>query len=270
MGTLKEKYRYALVTGASSGLGLAFTQMLLDAGVKVIGLSRSPELKDAGEEYIPMALYLSDLEHLPAALDRIFQEFPEIDLVINNAGYGVLEYLEGQSVDQICAQYAVMLTAPSLIARRAITAFKIDQRPACLVNVSSLAVELPLPLMPIYNASKAGLSALSDSLILDASGADVSYTVLDFRPGDFNTNFAQRMEGRVSWNGVDLRAVMDRHHAVAPEVGMATDALKRALLNPKSGRVRVGEFFQAKVAPLGPRLLPSRWLQGLIRWYYRK
>jgi short-subunit dehydrogenase len=266
---LGEKFRCALVTGSSSGLGLAFTQLLLDEGVSVIGLSRSPEISDAPSHYTPWALNLADLDTLPQALESIFEQFSEIDLVINNAGFGVLEHLQGQSIEEIEKQYCVMLTAPTLIAAHTLRTFETRGVDGCLLNVSSLAVELPLPLMPIYNSCKAGLSALSESLMLDASGTDKTYTVIDFRPGDFNTNFAQRMTGRVDWNGTDLREVMDRHHAHAPSVDVALKGFRRALLSGCSRTQRVGDFFQSKIAPLGPRLFPSRWLRAIIRFYYR-
>lgn len=270
MERLGDQFSVALVTGASSGLGLAFTQLLLAEGVAVVGLSRSPEIPESPEHYTPWAIDLSDVASLPQTLQAIFERFPAIDLVINNAGFGVLEHLQAQSVDEIQQQYSVMLTAPSLIAAQAVRAFEARGVAGCLMNVSSLAVELPLPLMSIYNACKAGLSALSDSLLLDASGANKPYRVIDFRPGDFNTNFAQRMTGRVDWNGADLREVMDRHHAQAPTVEVALKGFRRALVQKKSGRVRVGDFFQARIAPLGPRLFSSRLLRAIIRWYYRK
>ena len=270
MERVGDLFSVALVTGASSGLVLAFTRLLLDEGVSVIGLSRSPEIPDAPDHYTPWAIDLSDLDALPQTLEAIFEQFSEIDLVINNAGFGVLEHLQAQSVDEIQRQYSVMLGAPTLMAAQALRSFEARGVAGCLMNVSSLAVELPLPLMPIYNACKAGLSALSDSLLLDASGANKPYRVIDFRPGDFNTNFAQRMTGRVEWNGADLREVMDRHHAKAPTVKVALKGFRRALMQKKSGRVRVGDFFQAMIAPLGPRLFPSSWLRAIIRWYYRK
>ena len=135
------------------------------------------------------------------------------------------------------------------------------------MNISSLAMELPLPLMPIYNVCKSGLSALSASLMLDEI-AD-AFVVIDFRPGDFNTNFADRMEGAVEWNDINLRAVMDAHHAKAPNVDVAVGSLKKALVRNRSGIVRTGEFFQARIAPLGTRLLPSSILRWLIRAYYK-
>lgn len=239
-------------------------------GVRVIGLSRSPEIDDAPEGmYLPVSVDLSDMDALPEKLDALFAEHSGIDLVINNAGYGILEYFDALSDAQIEQQLAVMLRAPTLLAGRAIRTFREQKVTGCLVNVSSLAAELPLPLMPIYNMCKAGLSALSDSLLLDGSKTGEGPVVIDFRPGDFNTNFAQRMEGLVDWQGVDLRAVMDAHHAKAPEAAVAVEGLAKALRKGVSGRVRVGEFFQAKVAPLGPRLFPNRWLRGIIRNYYK-
>ena len=270
MERLSDQFNTALVTGASSGLGLAFVRMLLAEGVSVVGVSRQPELPDAPAGYQPWPMDLSQLDALGAELDKVFSQHPEIDLVINNAGFGVLSHLEAMTPQAIDAQYAVMLSAPTMISARAIQAFKARSIHGCLVNVSSLAVELPLPLMPIYNASKAALSALSESLMLDACGASNTYRVIDFRPGDFNTNFADRMVGRIEWNGVDLRAVMDRHHAQAPGADRAVKGLRKALMGQRNGRVRVGDWFQAQLAPLGPRLFPARWMRGLIRWYYRR
>lgn len=269
MARLSDHFNTALVTGVSSGLGLAFARMLLAEGVTVVGVSRHPDIPEAPVGFRPWPLDLSDSAALAPALDQIFAAHPEIDLVINNAGFGVLSHLEAMTAQAIHAQYAVMLSAPTMISARAIQAFKARSIRGCLVNVSSLAVELPLPLMPVYNASKAALSALSESLILDACEDAVGYRVIDFRPGDFNTNFAERMVGRIEWNGVDLRAVMDRHHAQAPGVERAVKGLRKALLGKRSGRVRVGDFFQARLAPFGPRLLPARWIRALIRWYYR-
>ena len=244
--------------------------MLMSSGVRVIGVSRSPEIMDADDSlYTPMRVDLSDRRALPKTLDALFTANPEIDLVINNAGFGILDYFEALSDEQIEMQYAVMLEAPTLIAARAVRAFGANGLRGCLVNVSSLAAELPLPLMPVYNVCKAGLSALSESLVLDGSKHGAEYYVIDFRPGDFNTNFADRMEGRVEWQGVDLREVMDRHHAEAPGVELAVAGLRKALLSGRSGRVRAGDFFQAKIAPLGPRLLPSALLRRIIRWYYK-
>lgn len=266
MRSLVDSFPSALVTGSSSGLGLAIAEMLVEAGVQVVGVSRQPgEL--AGHplfEHWPCDLSASaDLNRL---CQSVFEAHPEVTLVINNAGFGVLDRLERMPVESIADQYEVMLLAPTLVARAAVAHFR-TVGGGCVVNVSSLAAELPLPLMPVYNACKAGLSALSQSMILEL-GNQSELQVIDFRPGDFRTAFASRMTGQVDWDGVDLRAVMDRHHAIAPDVTVALKGLRRALLGRRSGVVRVGKFFQARIAPWG-RLLPGRLLLRIIRSYYK-
>jgi len=270
VGQLSQRFRRALVTGSSSGLGRAFTEHLISEGVSVVGLSRRPEIPEISEAYTPWPLDLSDSEALAEALDSIFERFPDIDLVINNAGFGLMEHLQSQSNRGIQGQYRVMLESPALIASRALAHFDAQGRQACLCNVASLAVELPLPLMPVYNSCKAGLSALSQSLILDASGAAKNYQVIDFRPGDFNTRFGQRMEGRAEWNGVDLREGMDRHHSRAPSPDRAVRVLHRALVSGRSGVFSAGTFFQSYVAPFGARIFCRRLLYRLIKSYYRR
>jgi len=264
-----KRFSTALVTGSSSGFGCALTKELLAEGVTVIGVCRNPDLFEAEGNYIPVVCDLSNQEAVECIINEIFDEYPKIDLVINNAGFGVLSELADCDYSVISKQYQVMLVAPTIIAARATQHFR-DQSPkniGYLVQVSSLAVDLPLPLMPVYNACKAGLSALSESLLLDA--VDGRFRVVDLRLGDYNTGFSRHMEGRQEWNGVDLRAVMDAHHEKAPKVDHAVEELFRILNRGGNSVQRVGEFFQAKVAPLGPILLPRRLLRAFIRAYYR-
>lgn len=240
--------------------------MLLDEGVEVLGVSRQPDVFAGEPGYEPITCDLSNTVEATRAFEEIFRRASPISLVINNAGYGVLEMLAEMDLEKIQHQYQVMLEAPTIISSLATKHFAKNSN-GCLVNVSSLAAELPLPLMPVYNATKAGLSALSESLILEE--LENRFTVIDFRPGDFNTPFASQMEGEVHWNGINLREVMDHHHASAPDVSLAVEGLRHALIRNRSGIVRVGNFFQARIAPLG-RFLPRHWLHWLIRQYYKR
>ena len=267
MAELAQLYPVALVTGVSSGLGYAFARMLMDEGVHVVGLSRQPEVFVGDSLYEAVSCDLTDSAALEGVLKAVFEQWPDTGLVVNNAGFGILERLSSMDSRAIQQQYAVMLESPTLIAAAALAHYHAQGVRGCLVNVSSLAVELPLPLMSVYNACKSGLSALSESLILE--DLDERSTVIDFRPGDFNTGFAERMSGSTTWNGVNLREVMDHHHAIAPDVSLAVRSLRWALLRQRSGTVRVGDWFQARVAPWG-RLLPACILRKLIRWYYTR
>ncbi|MGC6456475.1 MAG: SDR family NAD(P)-dependent oxidoreductase [Coraliomargaritaceae bacterium] len=269
MKALNQKYKRALVTGSSAGIGLALSKMLLNEGVAVIGMSRQPDRAIDDSRYHPVPFDLSDTSGLPNKMNAILKAFPDIDLIINNAGFGIVNRLEEADPEEVLEQYAVMLEAPTLIAGLAIRHFK-KRGIGCLLNISSLASEIPIPLMPVYNASKAGLSALSDSLMLDAEGDHACYSVIDVRPGDFKTEFASRMKGEADWNGVDLRAILDRHHAEAPEVSSVINPILKALYDGKNRRLRVGTFFQTVVGSLGARVLPGSIGRWLIRDYYKK
>ena len=119
-----------------------------------------------------------------------------------------------------------------------------------LVNVSSLAAEFPLPFQPAYNVAKAGLTALSESLMMETAGSGV--TVIDLRPGDYRTDF----EGSVRRPQPAATPRMQRAWGAfeammqsGPQPAHAAAALRRALLAGRPGTVRTGRLFQAVVAP---------------------
>jgi NAD(P)-dependent dehydrogenase (short-subunit alcohol dehydrogenase family) len=124
-----------------------------------------------------------------------------------------------------------------------------------LVNISSIAGEFGMPYQAVYNATKAGLSALNESLMYEVKGTGV--IVIDFRPGDFRTDFEGSVRRPVQ-TGLDARqsdrmakawagftAMMQSGPAPA---GAAAD-LRTALLRGRSSTVRTGRFFQAVAGP---------------------
>ncbi len=264
---VSDLYRTAFVTGASTGLGRAFTEMLLADGVRVWGTSRDAvrlaELgKSHGAAFTPVALDLRD----GAAAEKIFlQEAARageggFDLVINNAGYGVYGQFAATTFDIWREQLEVMLVNTAHLSHAALRPM-LARRHGALVNISSLAAEFPLPFQSAYNIAKAGLTALNESLMIETAGSGV--VILDVRPGDYRTDF----EGSVlrppgestprmtrAWNAF---AAMMR---TGPEPAHAAATLRRALLRQRSGTVRTGRFFQAVVGPFLARFgsLPLR------------
>jgi uncharacterized protein len=139
-----------------------------------------------------------------------------------------------------------------------------------------LAAEFPLPYMSGYNVAKSGLAALSESLLIETAGTPV--TVLDFRPGDYRTDFNRAMSqlsssgnGPIPPDAVRQRiwATMEAHMHAAPGVERAARDLRRALWRGERGVVRSGSFFQARLAPFVMGLLPQS-LARFARWRYFK
>lgn len=256
----------AVVTGCSSGLGLEFTRLLLKHGLKVWGLSRSRPPLDESERFRWRACDLSDSTDLEPTLDAIIAESGGVDLVVNNAGYGEVGVLTERSPEEVETAMRVVLLAPILTTRFFL---RQDSPPAAVVNTSSLASEMPIPLMSVYNSGKAALSAFTLSMTLDG-GAYPKTRFIDFRPGDYRTPFADAFRPAEN-DSPERTSYLERlkhHHACAPGPERAATDLWRAIQRGKKGTVRSGTIFQARLAPLGVRLLPAAFLRQAIRRYY--
>ena len=256
---LSARYRTAFITGAGAGLGEAFTAMLLAEGVEVWGTSRDASRLAPRPGFHAVRLELAD----GAAAEQAFVDAERaaggFDLVINNAGFGAFGSFAHTDFAVWEEQLRVMLVNTARLSSVALRGMLARKRGA-LVNISSIAGEFGMPYQAIYNTTKAGLSALNESLMYEVK--DTGVIVIDFRPGDFRTDF----EGSVrrpdqsaadalqtsrmarTWQG--FTAMMQSGPAPA---GAAAD-LKTALLRGRSGTVRTGRFFQAAVAPFLARL----------------
>lgn len=265
---VSDLHRTAFVTGASTGLGRAFAEMLLSEGVEVWGTARDiSRLEFFGasnsaprSRFTAVALDLRD----GARAVEIFRDADRaangFDLVINNAGYGVFGEFAATDFSVWQEQIEVMLVNTARLSHGALRGMLTRKRGA-LVNVSSLAAEFPLPFQSAYNISKAGLTALNESLLLEVAGTGV--VVLDVRPGDYRTDFessVRRASGETSPRLQRAWAAFAKMMQTGPSPAHAAEALRRALLRNRSGTVRTGRFFQAVIAPFLARFgsLPLR------------
>ena len=264
---VSDLHRTAFVTGASTGLGRAFCQMLLADGVSVWGTSRDiarldPLVARYTTLFTPVALDLRNGAHAEAVFREAEVEAGGFDLVINNAGFGAFGQFAATDFSVWQQQIEVMLVNTARLSHAALRGMTARNRGA-LVNISSIAAEFPLPFQSAYNITKAGLSALNESLMIETAGTGV--VILDFRPGDYRTDF----EGSVLRPPGEATPRMERSWAAfktmmesGPAPAHAAASLRRALLKNRSGTVRTGRFFQAVLAPFlarfGSRALVRR------------
>jgi len=198
-------------------------------------------------------------------LNRMIRESTEIDLLINNAGYGTFSAFEQFPVDEITKQTEVMLAAPMRLCR-AYYPMMLKRGRGAIVNVSSLAADFPLPMMPVYNASKAGLSRFTRTLQMECR--DKGVCVIDFQPGDYRTGFNDAM-AQGSGHDAQVWEMLEKHINSAPDPERAARDLKRALLRGKSSFVTSGGSFQAFWGPLLARVASWRVVCGFLRAYYK-
>lgn len=250
---VSQRHRTAFLTGASVGLGRAFTEMLLAEGVQVWGTSRDPaRLDDLARAYPdsfhPVALDLRQAGEIEAVFRAADTAAGGFDLVVNNAGFGVFGEFVQTDFATWQDQLEVMLTQPLRLSHLALGGLLARNR-GTLVNISSLAAEFPLPFQSAYNVAKAGLTALSESLIIET--APTAVVVIDFRPGDYRTEFDRSIQRPASPPPRVARAwqAFEAMMRGGPPAAHAAAALRRALLRDRSGTVRTGRVFQAVIAP---------------------
>ena len=265
---LSRQYRTAFVTGASTGLGRAFADMLLAEGIEVWGTARDPRRLAPQARFHPVVLELGD----GVAAERVFQEAARdaggFDVVINNAGFGVFGDFAATDFGVWQRQYEIMLLNTARLSQVALRGMLV-RRKGALVNISSLAAEYPMPFQSVYNSVKAGLSALNESLMFETGGTGV--IVIDFRPGDYRTDFdgsVQRPAGLADPRQRRVWAAFRRLMESGPAPTHAAEALRRALARGRSATVRTGRPFQAAIAPFLARFGSLSLRRRIIARYF--
>jgi NAD(P)-dependent dehydrogenase (short-subunit alcohol dehydrogenase family) len=261
------------ITGASSGIGLLTAGTLCQNGHLVWGTSRTPANLPSFDRFRPVALDLNNDASIDSGFEIALREAGQFDVLINNAGAGVFGPLEAFSSDELRQQFQTLLVGPLRLIRLALPAMRAVNQ-GLIINVSSLAGELPVPFLAPYSASKSALSALSKGLNLEL--AHTAIRVVDVRPGDFATRFhssTRRLEDplvegyapnlEIAWRAID------RNMARAPDPQRVADVIVR-IINGSTRRpaVAVGDFFQARIAPYLARRSASDWVQWGLRAYY--
>lgn len=254
---------------------MAFTERLQDAGVRVWGTTREPSRLQATagrRGFTPVVLDLNDADAAEKAfLAAADQAGGTFDLLINNAGFGHFSPFVDADPAVWSRQLEAMLVTTMRLTHLHLGRLRGRGRMrGGIVNVSSVAVDFPLPHMSGYNVAKAGLSAFSESLIFEMRGTEV--IVVDFRPGDYRTAFNQSMSPTTLLTQqpglASIWRRLDQNLNTAPLPVRAARDLERALLRGKSGTLRSGSLFQTVIAPFLSRFAPLALKRALMARYF--
>src|ERR1700761_1073002 len=179
-----------LVTGASSGLGLATAKALQAQGHTVYGTSRdAKKIKDV--PFKPLSMDVTDDASVNAAVDTIIKAEGKIDVLINNAGNGITGPLYAMPVDIAKKQFEVNFFGVVRVSS-AVLPGMIEKGQGMVINIGSLAGLFGLPYQGLYSASKFAIEGYSESLRMELQNTGVKVTVVN--PGDFKTDFTGNRE----------------------------------------------------------------------------
>ncbi len=190
--------KVALVTGASSGIGLDTAIQLVKNGFTVYGAARRIECMRALEENGGKALYLdlTDEKSIEKCVSSIYQETGRIDLLVNNAGFGLGGALEDVPISEARKQFEVNVFALVKLTQ-CVLPYMRNARSGRIINVASIAGRFSTPFMGWYHATKYALEAISDSLRLEVHEFGIDVAIIE--PGIIKTPW-----GRIAANNMRI------------------------------------------------------------------
>jgi NAD(P)-dependent dehydrogenase (short-subunit alcohol dehydrogenase family) len=157
--------RSALVTGGSSGIGLAIARMLREEGFALTLAARTPERLAAAAAELDALTVAADVRSAEDC-ERVIAEHVDrhggLDVLVNSAGVGAVGSIDQQEVKHIDLQLDVNLRGTILVTRAALPHLRASR--GLVVNLASIAGTLPVPLLPVYAATKAAVISLTHSL----------------------------------------------------------------------------------------------------------
>lgn len=179
------------ITGASSGLGKAAAKLFQSKGWNVIATMRNPEREselNQLENVTLLSLDVTDLNQIKAAVSKILAT-QSVDVVLNNAGYGLVGPLEAFSDEQINTQIQTNLFGVINLTRAFVTNFR-EKRNGTFINVTSSFGLLSFPTCSVYSATKFGVDGFSEGLLYEVAQFGIKVKIV--APGGMQTDFAGR------------------------------------------------------------------------------
>ena len=181
-----------LITGASRGFGKIWAEAFLNRGDKVAVTARNPEALSAmvskyGDAVLALQLDVNDREQSFAVVDQVQKHFGSIDVVINNAGFGIVGAIEETTEAQARSQMETNFFG-LLWVTQAVLPIMRAQRSGHIIQVSSFLGLATLPVLGIYNASKFAVEGLSETLASEVAGFGIKVSLIE--PNGFTTEWA--------------------------------------------------------------------------------
>ncbi|GAA2749831.1 MULTISPECIES: oxidoreductase [Kitasatospora] len=184
--------RIWLITGANSGFGRAIAQAALDAGDTVVAAARRPEtLAQQAAEHpgrlVPVRLDVTDAEQIPAVVADTIARYGRIDVLVNNAGRGLIGAVEETTDDELRDLMELHFFGPAALTRAVLPHMR-EQGTGAVVQLSSMGGRMSFPGVGAYSATKFALEGLSEALAQEVAGFGIKVLVVE--PGSFRTGFA--------------------------------------------------------------------------------
>lgn len=261
--------KVVIITGGSSGIGLCTAAALRDRGCKVYELSRR-DSEVAGITHIKCDV--TDEAQIAAAVGQVMAENGRIDILINNAGFGISGAVEFTDTADVRRLFDVNFFG-MVRMNRAVLPLMRQQGGGRIVNLSSVAAPVPIPFQTYYSAGKAAVNSYTMALSNEVKPFDIS--VCAVMPGDIKTGFTSARQKNIAgddiYGGRITRSVagMEKDEQTGMDPAKAGAFIASvALKNSRKPLYTIGIAYKGAV--FLTKVLPARWLNALIGQLYAK
>lgn len=277
--------KIVLITGASSGMGKETAHLLLKNGFEVYAVARRIEmmedLKKAGAHVLKMDITKDD--DIQNVVNQIMKEKGRIDILINNAGFGMYGAMEDTKIADARYQFEVnifglaRLTQLVLPIMRANTSTKLSDR-AKIINISSMGGKIYTPLGSWYHATKHALEGWSDCLRIEVKQFGIDVVIIE--PGIIHTEFGDVMleslmnkSGKSAYQELAKRLEKSTRHVYQKGNSSPSSVVSNVILkainsrNPKT-RYAVGKY--AKLGRFARNFLGDKLYDKALLWQLGK
>lgn len=181
-----------LITGSSTGIGRAAAIKFQQAGWNVVATMRTPEKEtelNTLDNVLVTRLDVQDVASIDSALAAGVAKFGKIDVVVNNAGYGLMGTFESTSKESVDRQFGVNVIGLFDVTRATLPHFR-SQKSGMFINISSIGGKMTFPMMPLYHSTKFAVEGFSESLHYEMAPIGVKVKIVE--PGGVATDFGGR------------------------------------------------------------------------------
>jgi NAD(P)-dependent dehydrogenase (short-subunit alcohol dehydrogenase family) len=265
-----------LITGSSSGIGRAAAIAFSKAGWLVAATMRRPE-KETELGLLPgvkvYALDVTDPATIDAAISQTREDFGRLDVVVNNAGYGVDGVFEAMDDDVIRRQYDTNVFGVMRVTRAAIPLMR-EQGGGTIVQISSMGGRITFPLYSIYHGTKWAVEGFTESLHYELRPFNIRLKLVE--PGAIRTDFYGAGREFVQPPGShpyeDFVKKVEKRSMKAAQDGASPEQVAQTILKAArdaSPRMRYRVAYPATVMIPLRRLLPETWFFSVIRGAFK-
>jgi short-subunit dehydrogenase len=269
--------KVVLITGASSGIGKVTAQHLAGLGYRVYGTSRKAEngnrtfSDENSNGFIEMVnLDVCDNQSAKKAVEYVIEQEGRIDVLINNAGFGISGAIEETTEEEALAQFNTNFFGMHRMCRNVLPIMR-KQKKGLIINIGSVAGQFSIPYQSMYSASKYAMESYTESLRMEVRDWGIRAVIIE--PGDTRTGFTDnRYYTQESENtaypksrGSIEKMEKDERNGDSPK---NIAKIIGRLLNKKNPPVRITVGLAYKVFVQLKRIFPSRLIEFILTKMY--